>query len=102
MNKLKDGVKLVCNASGVPNEYKFEDWEHRSELKEHIRFLNGTHDGNLIIQDNQYQNSGIYTCNVTNGVSSRNGNLFQTRWISIPYAGNFCMNVPATANYIIL
>ncbi|CAC5393283.1 unnamed protein product [Mytilus coruscus] len=87
MYNLSDGVKLLCNASGVPSAYQYEDWEHRSELNEHIRYRKGTHNGHLIIQDNQYQNSGIYICNVTNGVSSKNGNIFQTRQISIPYEG---------------
>ncbi|XP_063418429.1 uncharacterized protein LOC134701227 [Mytilus trossulus] len=87
MYNLSDGIKLTCNASGKPSTYIFEDWEHRSEFNEKIRYLKGTHDGNLFIQYDQYQNSGRYTCNVTNGVSSRNGNLFQTRQISIPYEG---------------
>lgn len=93
MYKLSVGLKLTCNASGVPSIYKYEDWEHCSKLNQHIRYLKGTQDGNLFIQDNQYQNSGIYTCKVTNGVSLRNGNLFQTQQISIPYGGNVSMNM---------
>lgn len=92
MYNLSDGIKLTCNASGVPSIY-FEDWEYCSKLNQHIRYLKGTHDGNFFIQDNQYQHSGIYTCKVTNGVSLRNGNLFQTQQISIPYEGNVSMNM---------
>lgn len=92
MYNLSDGIQLTCNASGESSTYKFEDWEHRSELNQHIRYLKDTHNGNLFIQDNQYQNSGIYICKVTNDVSPRNGNLFQIRQISIPYEGNFSMN----------
>ncbi|CAC5393262.1 unnamed protein product [Mytilus coruscus] len=92
MYKLKNVVQLNCSATGLPSKNKFEEWEHRSEFNEHIRYVQGTHGNQLIIEGNDYHNSGIYICNVTNGISAINGNLFMTGQIEVPYRGEAIEN----------
>lgn len=89
LKTFNDMVQLTCNAFGVPTEYRFGKWEHRSGFNEHIRYIIGTHAGHLFIQKNKLQNSGIYICNVKNGVATKDGHLFQTSQISIQYEGSF-------------
>ncbi|XP_052105996.1 uncharacterized protein LOC127738697 isoform X2 [Mytilus californianus] len=62
-------------------EYTYGKWEHKSFLNDHIRYLNGTASGILILplQEKQvrYQDSGIYVCSVSNGVPDEYGKYFQ-------------------------
>lgn len=62
-------------------EYTYGKWEHMSFFNDHIRYLNGTASGILILplQEKRvrYQDSGIYVCTVSNGVPDGNGKYFQ-------------------------
>ncbi|VDH91854.1 Hypothetical predicted protein, partial [Mytilus galloprovincialis] len=65
--------KLICLPKGVPQNYTFFQWQHKSEYGDHIRFLNGSQDGILLlpnIQDfnTQYYDNGVYICTVSNGI----------------------------------
>lgn len=64
-------------------EYTYGIWEHTSFFNDHIRFLNGTASGILIlpIQEKRvrYQDSGIYVCNVSNGVPDEYGKYFKKK-----------------------
>ncbi|VDI57356.1 Hypothetical predicted protein [Mytilus galloprovincialis] len=46
----KTKLILICNPSGNPDNFTFGDWEHWSEFKEHIRNVQGTSDGMLIMK----------------------------------------------------
>lgn len=65
-------------------EYTYGKWEHKSFFNEHVRYLNGTSSGLLILplQEKRvrYQDSGIYVCSVSNGVPDENGNYFQKEY----------------------
>lgn len=72
---------IQCVAQGEPDNVTYFRWEHRSIFNEHIRYLDATSDGILqLLEDNEshrYQNTGIYVCNVSNGIHDYNGNVFQ-------------------------
>lgn len=73
---------MLCLAEGIPTDYTYSHWEHQSEYNEHIRYLNSTSTGNLILpitelKYNRYQDSGIYICRVTNGIPDRKGRYVQ-------------------------
>ncbi|CAC5377980.1 NCAM [Mytilus coruscus] len=80
--RIANLVKLDCNPQGLPNVYTFEPWEHTSITGQHIRFLNGDNKGNLILNqtkpESTLQDTGIYICSVSNGISDRNGRFRQT------------------------
>lgn len=66
--------QLKCQPDGCPDRYFFSDWEHKSELGEHIRFLPSTKTGILSIpfiqnETDRHYDKGIYICTVTNNVS---------------------------------
>ncbi|CAC5368465.1 unnamed protein product [Mytilus coruscus] len=71
---INDEMRTIqCTAKGFPSNYKYGVWEHRSEFNEHIRYLNSTDSGTLILPRineaaERYQDSGYYICMVTNGV----------------------------------
>lgn len=69
---------MQCIADGTPADYQFSPWEHRSEYNEHIRYLDTTSKGNLILpitefKEDRFQDSGIYICRVSNGIQNRKG-----------------------------
>ncbi|XP_076107481.1 cell adhesion molecule DSCAM-like [Mytilus galloprovincialis] len=77
----KTKVILICNPSGNPANYTFGDWEHWSEFDEHIRNVQGTSGGTLIMKyttDNKLDEiDGIYKCKTSNGIFGTNGHLYQ-------------------------
>ncbi|CAC5426686.1 unnamed protein product [Mytilus coruscus] len=81
---------LDCIATGLPQTYTFKKWDHQSEQGEHVRFLNGLHNGtlNLKMLKLKYQISGIYICTVSNGIPDVNGSLFQMGFTSLQYTGH--------------
>lgn len=87
---LQNG-SLLCNATGVPNVYRFSKWEHLSEFGEHIRFLNGLNAGSLnILPDSNsvnYLKNGKYICTVHNGISNRFQEVNQTGYILLQFQG---------------
>ncbi|OPL33048.1 hypothetical protein AM593_05977, partial [Mytilus galloprovincialis] len=57
-------------------------WDHRSYFNEHIRYLNSTSDGKLLLPMSESNigksdNRGIYVCSASNGVPDLHGNKFQ-------------------------
>ena len=72
----------MCIASGVPNVYSFDEWEHKTILGEHLRYLNGTISGELIIPElsaySYFYDTGIYICKVSNGISTVDGTEIMT------------------------
>lgn len=72
---------IQCVSKGEPHSYKYYPWEHRSIFNEHIRYLEATDEGILRLTftniSNRYQDTGLYICNVSNGVPDYNGNVFQ-------------------------
>ncbi|XP_063411438.1 hemicentin-1-like [Mytilus trossulus] len=77
----EQSIILHCIPNGNPENYIFYDWQHKSEFNEHIRYIHGTPEGQLIIQTHQSRKTnevdGIYVCNVSNGVSNRKGQFNQ-------------------------
>ncbi|XP_071179627.1 protein turtle homolog B-like [Mytilus edulis] len=78
---------LKCEVSGMPNVYKFNKW--RQIVNGHpIRSLVGRNDGTLTLpyintSDIQYDDSGIYICNVTYNNRNENGQLWQTGTVNV-------------------
>ncbi|CAC5424669.1 unnamed protein product [Mytilus coruscus] len=74
-------MEIQCIAQGEPDRYDFFPWEHRSHFDQHIRYLGARDDGILHLPDvnvlNRYQDTGIYICNVSNGIPDYHGNVFQ-------------------------
>ncbi|CAC5368471.1 unnamed protein product [Mytilus coruscus] len=72
---------IQCNANGYPRNYTYEQWEHKSFFDEHIRYLTGNATGYLRLPTQtrqfRYQDSGVYLCSVSNGVSDSSGQFFQ-------------------------
>ena len=67
----------MCAPDGNPNTFTFTEWTHTSIGGMHIRTLQGTNtttESTLSLAvsdiDLRYQNTGYYTCGVTNGVSN--------------------------------
>ncbi|CAC5418263.1 unnamed protein product [Mytilus coruscus] len=87
----KNKLILICNPSGNPENYTFGDWEHWSEFKEHIRNVQGTPDGSLIMKytiGNRLDGiDGIYKCKTSNGIHGTNGLLYQTGSVLINNKG---------------
>lgn len=83
---------LKCEVSGVPNIFTFNKWQHL--INGHlVRFLDGNNDGILTLpcsnsSDIQYDDSGLYICNVTNNIRNENGQLWQTGTINVTIKGN--------------
>lgn len=73
--------QIQCLANGDPMKYTYGKWEHKSFFNEHIRYLDKSADGNLILpfqkRQIRYQDSGIYICSVSNGVPDIHGKDFQ-------------------------
>lgn len=73
--------KIQCIAKGEPDSYRYFQWEHRSQYNEHIRYLDSSDDGILQLPDvkvsNRYQDTGIYICNVSNGIPDDHGKIFK-------------------------
>ncbi|VDI11168.1 Hypothetical predicted protein [Mytilus galloprovincialis] len=75
-------LELICIPRGNPDSYTFDDWEHWSKFKQHIRNVKGTPDGKLTFlkynnNNSFHENDGIYKCKTSNGINGTNGNLYQ-------------------------
>ncbi|VDI64204.1 Hypothetical predicted protein [Mytilus galloprovincialis] len=79
-----------CLANGFPDTYTFNKWEHLSEKGEHVRYLVGSKNGTLHLNNvpHQYQISGRYICSVSNGIPDANGNLLQNDSESLRFIGH--------------
>ncbi|XP_071122542.1 uncharacterized protein [Mytilus edulis] len=79
-----------CLANGFPDTYTFNKWEHQSEKGEHVRYLVGSKNGTLHLNNvpHQYQISGRYICSVSNGIPDANGNLLQNDSESLRFIGH--------------
>ncbi|CAC5378825.1 NCAM [Mytilus coruscus] len=78
-------ITLKCQASGDPGTYKFADWDHQSVFGKHIRYIENTRNGTLVLEKHNYQNSGIYKCSVKNGIPDMNGELYQNELVMVNY-----------------
>ena len=65
-------VNLICSAEGVPATYTFYNWTHVAPDNVTIlRSLPGIYTSTtttLTLSDVNYQDTGYYRCNVSNGV----------------------------------
>ncbi|CAC5400156.1 unnamed protein product [Mytilus coruscus] len=96
---------LQCSVLGVPDTYNFSEWQHYTYNNELVRHLNGSKHGTLILRNKVstypfYEDSGIYICNVTNGVPDEFGNLWQTGTINVTIEGKPELAKPHNDNYI--
>lgn len=71
--------ELRCKPSGVPSNYTFKEWEHRTEYNQLIRRLpNNSSVLNLQYikgESDRHHDRGIYVCQASNNVIM-NGSLF--------------------------
>lgn len=86
--------QLQCIPKGVSNLYTFGRWDHRSYFNEHIRYLNSTSDGKLLLPMSESNigksdNRGIYVCSASNGVPDLHGKKFQFGEIVVLWEGIF-------------
>ncbi|XP_063411497.1 hemicentin-1-like [Mytilus trossulus] len=84
--------KLICLPKGIPTNYTFFQWQHKSEYGDHIRFLDGSQDGILLlpnIQDfnTQYYDNGAYICTVSNGIQGVSGTSNRTAAVYLSISG---------------
>lgn len=81
-------ITLKCEAEGVPNTYIFSEWRHFTHTYQLVRTIQGYTNGTLILphhaaQELTYENSGIYICNVTNGIPDEVGQLWKTGKVDV-------------------
>ncbi|XP_071150186.1 synaptogenesis protein syg-2-like [Mytilus edulis] len=84
--------KLVCLPKGVPANYTFVQWQHKSEYGDHIRFLDGSEDGILLLPkskdfNSQYYDNGVYVCTVSNGIPGVSGNSSRAASVYLSISG---------------
>ncbi|CAC5399799.1 unnamed protein product [Mytilus coruscus] len=84
--------KLICLPKGVPPNYTFFQWQHKSEYGDHIRFLSGSEDGILQLPKNenfntQYYDNGVYVCTVSNGIPGISGTSNRTAAVYLSISG---------------
>ena len=80
-NETDESVSFLCSAKGEPDTYTFADWIHRApDLNTVIGRYPGEVSGEqnrLQLQNLTYQDSGLYSCKVTNTVEDyKTGNIF--------------------------
>ncbi|CAC5420491.1 unnamed protein product [Mytilus coruscus] len=74
----EEKLKLVCSPNGNPSRYRFDKWQHMSFFGQHIRYINGSTNGELIFPLNfSDQDRGIYKCKAENGILNTDGHLYQ-------------------------
>ncbi|CAC5383227.1 unnamed protein product [Mytilus coruscus] len=81
----KQTITLKCHASGDPGSYEFAEWDHQSEFGKHIRYIENTRNGTLLLEKHNYQNSGLYKCRVKNGIPDMDGKLYQEEQFMVFY-----------------
>lgn len=74
---------LSCYGNGIPDNNTFYEWEHTSDYGDHVRFLNGSTNGSLLLPNSngnkiEYQNNGYYKCTVSNGIPNIYGVMKQS------------------------
>ncbi|VDI19009.1 Hypothetical predicted protein [Mytilus galloprovincialis] len=84
--------KLICLPKGVPQNYTFFQWQHKSEYGDHIRFLDGSQDGILLLPNiqnlnAQYYDNGVYICTVSNGIPGVSGTSNRTAAVYLSISG---------------
>ncbi|XP_052074573.1 neural cell adhesion molecule 1-B-like isoform X7 [Mytilus californianus] len=73
--------QLNCLANGVPDQYIFTQWEHRSDYSDLIRYLPDNGIGKLILpntmgETDRHHDRGFYICHASNNVSLNGSNSF--------------------------
>lgn len=86
---------LECKVSGEPNTYNIS-WFHYSYHNQLVRMFKNINNKTLTLpirdsNDLWYEDSGIYTCNVTNGIPDDSGNLWQTGKIVVVIEGELAL-----------
>ncbi|VDI29170.1 Hypothetical predicted protein, partial [Mytilus galloprovincialis] len=77
---------VECSPNGIPPNFTFYQWQHRSEYGQLIRSLPDSPilkldstDGNI----ENYQLNGVYECRAENGISDANGTTVRTGKINV-------------------
>ncbi|CAC5370257.1 unnamed protein product [Mytilus coruscus] len=86
--KNNSNIFVKCKVSGNPPNFTYGAWIHFSDVNAPIRHLNGSDDGRLAISSftgsgKAYENVGVYVCNVSNGIHSTDGSVWQTGTIHL-------------------
>ncbi|XP_063397227.1 hemicentin-1-like [Mytilus trossulus] len=73
--------QLNCEAHGVPDQYIYKQWEHRSDYSDLIRYLPDDGSGRLILpnttgETDRHHDRGLYICHASNNVSLNGSNSF--------------------------
>ncbi|CAC5405148.1 unnamed protein product [Mytilus coruscus] len=82
---------IHCKGDGIPNNLTFSRVEHKSNFNEHIRFLEVSSYGIATLpflnETDRYQDTGVYSCNASNGVPDMEGIKFQQGEAKLVFAG---------------
>lgn len=85
---------VECSPNGIPPDFTFYQWQHRSEYGQLIRSLPDSPmlkldstDGNI----ENYQLNGVYECRAENGISDANGTTVRTGKINVLLKGNYTL-----------
>ncbi|XP_052080735.1 uncharacterized protein LOC127718720 [Mytilus californianus] len=84
---LENVTYLECHATGSSGPYTSKNWEHKSVSGKHIRYIEDAKDGTLVLQKDNYQNSGIFICRVNNGIIDISGEHDQKKKVLVHYEG---------------
>lgn len=75
-----ENIILLCLADGEPSNYTFGNWiqyapDGATKIKEHSAEKYGNGIVSLTFPNSSYMDSGIFVCNVSNGISDKKGLL---------------------------
>ncbi|XP_052074576.1 nephrin-like isoform X10 [Mytilus californianus] len=89
--------QLNCLANGVPDQYIFTQWEHKSDYYDLIRYLPDDGSGRLILpnikgETDRHHDRGFYICQASNNVSLNGSSSF--------VRGDFFLNSPGKPYFV--
>ncbi|XP_052074567.1 neural cell adhesion molecule 1-B-like isoform X2 [Mytilus californianus] len=89
--------QLNCLANGVPDQYIYTLWEHRSEYSDLIRYLPDNGSGRLILpttkgETDRHHDRGFYSCQASNNVSLNDSSSF--------VRGEYFLNAPGKPYFV--
>lgn len=90
--RVKQTIQLQCKPRGEPDNYTFDEWEHRSEFNELIRRIKGTPQGILAIKQSKsrhHEDDGVYVCRAANGIPNSNDTIYQEGRVVIESSGYY-------------
>ncbi|CAC5422056.1 unnamed protein product [Mytilus coruscus] len=103
-NKSNRPRSIDCEVSGEPNTYNIS-WSHYTNNNQLVRKFNSCSDRKLILPEGDsndllYEDSGVYVCSVTNGITDESGKLWQKGEIKVVVKGKPVLAKPQRSLYL--